>query len=208
MEDSLRRLQTDRIDLYYAHGDDDPDIPVEETLGAFDELVRAGKVRYIAASNYDEARLAESLEVSEREGLAAYMAYQPPYNLVDREYESTLAPLCAEKGVPCVPYFGLAMGFLTGKYRPGGQAVDSPRAGAAAKYLENGGAGVLEALDEVAVAHGTTVAAVSLAWLRAQPTVATPIASATSVDQLDELLPMAELELTQDELDRLSNAGS
>ncbi len=208
VEDSLRRLQTDYVDLYYAHGDDNPEIPLEETLGAFDELVRAGKVRHIAASNYGPERLREALEVSERDGLASYAAVQPQYNLVDREYERTLAPLCAEKGLPCLPYFALAMGFLTGKYRPGGPAVDSPRAGGAAKYLENGGAAVLEALDEVAAAHGTTVAAVSLAWLRAQPTVATPIASATTVEQLRELLPMAELELSPDELDRLSSAGA
>jgi aryl-alcohol dehydrogenase-like predicted oxidoreductase len=206
VEDSLRRLQTDRIDLYYAHGDDDPDIPLEETLGAFDELVRAGKVRYIAASNYSPARLAEALAVSERDGLAAYVALQPQYNLVEREYEDELAPLCAEKSLSCIPYFALAMGFLTGKYRPEGPAVDSPRSGGAAKYLENGGAAVLQALDEVAAAHGTTVAAVSLAWLRAQPTVATPIASATSVAQLDELLPMADLRLSPDELTRLSSA--
>jgi aryl-alcohol dehydrogenase (NADP+) len=208
VDDSLRRLQTDRIDLYYAHGDDDPDIPLEETLGAFDELVRAGKVRYVAASNYAPARLREALEVSERDGLASYVALQPHYNLMEREYEDELAPLCAGKGLPCIPYFSLAMGFLTGKYRPGGPAVDSPRSAGAARYLENGGAAVLEALDEVAAAHGTTDAAVALAWLRAQPTVATPIASATTVSQLNDLLPMADLELTPDEVERLSAASA
>jgi aryl-alcohol dehydrogenase-like predicted oxidoreductase len=204
VEDSLRRLQTDYIDLYYAHGDDNPDIPLAETLGAFDELVRSGKVRYIAASNYGAPRLAEALETSERGGLASYVALQPHYNLVERDYEEELAPLCAEKGLPCVPYFALAMGFLTGKYRPGGPAVDSPRSGGAAKYLDNGGPAVLAALDDVAAARGTTVAAVALAWLRAQPTVAAPIASARSVEQLAELLAMTDLELTAEELAQLA----
>ena len=136
VEDSLRRIGTDRIDLYYAHADDNPEIPLEETLGAFDELVRSGKVRYIAASNYSAPRLAEALAVSERDGLASYAAVQPHYNLVERDYEQELAPLCADKGVPCVPYFALAMGFLTGKYRSGGATVDSPRAEGAAAYLD------------------------------------------------------------------------
>ncbi len=207
-DESLQRLQTDYIDLYYAHGDDDPSMPLEETMGAFDELVRAGKVRYVAASNYGAARLEEALDVSERDGLAAYVAFQPHYNLVERaKYEGELSELCARAGLPCLPYFALALGFLTGKYRPGRDGVDSPRAQGARAYLEAGGERVLAALDEVAAAHGTTQAAVALAWLRAQPTVATPIASARSADQLAELLPMVELELTAGELDALSMAS-
>jgi aryl-alcohol dehydrogenase-like predicted oxidoreductase len=208
VEESLRRLQTDRIDLYYAHADDDPSIPLEETLGAFDELVRAGKVRHVAASNYGAPRLAEALDISRREGLAGYVAFQPAYNLVEREYEDGLQALCAENDVACVPYFGLAMGFLTGKYRPGGPDVDSPRAGGATKYLDERGVAVLEALDDVAAAHGTSPAAVALAWLREQPTVVAPIASARTTEQLAELLPMADLALERQEVERLRAAGS
>jgi aryl-alcohol dehydrogenase-like predicted oxidoreductase len=203
-EDSLRRLQTDRIDLYYAHGDDDPEIPLEETMGAFDELVPAGKVRYVAASNYGVPRLGEALELSRREGLVEYVALQPHYNLVEREYEDGLAQLCADEGLACVPYFSLAMGFLTGKYRPGGPEVASPRADGASKYLDDRGVAVLGALDEVAAAHATSPAAVALAWLRAQPTVVAPIASARTTEQLAELLPMTQLELTAAEIERLS----
>jgi aryl-alcohol dehydrogenase (NADP+) len=208
-EDSLRRLRTDRIDLYYAHGDDDLDIPVEETLAAFDELVRAGKVRYIAASNYGTPRLAEALDTSERNGWAEYVALQPHYNLAQREgYEGALADLCAERGLSCLPYFSLAMGFLTGKYRRNGSTVESARAQGAGALLDDRGEAILEALDEVASAHGTTDAAVALAWLLAQPTVGAPVASARTPDQLAELLPVAELELTGDELERLDAAGS
>jgi aryl-alcohol dehydrogenase (NADP+) len=207
-DDSLRRLQTDRIDLYYAHGDDDLDIPVEETLAAFDELVRAGKVRHIAASNYGAPRLAEALDTSERNGWAEYVALQPHYNLAQREgYEGALADLCAERGLSCLPYFSLGMGFLTGKYRRNGSKVESARAQGAGALLDDRGETILEALDEVAAAHGTTDAAVALAWLLAQPTVASPIASARTPDQLAELLPVAELELTGDELERLDAAG-
>jgi aryl-alcohol dehydrogenase-like predicted oxidoreductase len=202
-DDSLRRLQTDRIDLYYAHGDDDPDIPLEETLGAFDELVRAGKVRHIAASNYGAPRLAEALAVSARDALASYVALQPHYNLVERDYEHGLRQLCADGGLACLPYFSLAKGFLTGKYRPGGPPVDSPRSGGASVYLDERGAVVLAALDDIAAAHEVSVAAVALAWLRSQPTVVAPIASARTPEQLAEILLVAELELTPDELARL-----
>jgi aryl-alcohol dehydrogenase-like predicted oxidoreductase len=202
-DDSLRRLQTDRIDLYYAHGDDDPDIPLEETLGAFDELVRAGKVRHIAASNYGAPRLAEALAVSARDALASYVALQPHYNLVERDYEHGLRQLCADEGLACLPYFSLAKGFLTGKYRPGGPPVDSPRSGGASVYLDERGAVVLAALDDIAAAHEVSVAAVALAWLRSQPTVVAPIASARTPEQLAEILLVAELELTPDELARL-----
>ncbi len=203
---SLERLQTDRIDLYYAHVDD-ADTPLEETLAAFDELVRAGKVRHLAASNYTAERLSAALELSEREGLARYVALQPHYNLVERgEFEGELQDLCAAREVAVVPYFGLAKGFLTGKYRAGGEAVDSPRASAASAYLEQGGAAVLAVLDEVAAAHSVSVAAVSLAWLGAQETVTAPIASARTVEQLQELLPVDGLVLAADELERLDRA--
>ncbi len=203
-DDSLRRLGTDYLDLYYAH-QDDPDTPQEETLDAFNQLVQVGKVKHIGASNFSAARLAASREISDRESWARYVAVQPHYNLVERdEYEGELQELCQRENIGCVPYFGLAKGFLTGKYRPGGDEVDSPRAPRASSYLERGGEAVLEALDEVAQAHDQApVAAVSLAWLKAQPTVVAPIASARSVEQLQGLLPVAKLVLTDDELARL-----
>ncbi len=206
-EESLRALQTDRIDLYYAHKDD-PDTPLEQTLAAFDALVQQGKVRYIAASNYDADRLAAALEVSRREGLARYVALQPHYNLLVRdEYEGPLQDLCQAQGLPCIPYFALAQGFLTGKYRPGGQEVASTRAPRASAYMDERGLRVLDALDRVSAAHETSIAAVALAWLAAQPTVATPIASARTVQQLQELLPLATLTLAEDEVQMLTEAG-
>jgi aryl-alcohol dehydrogenase-like predicted oxidoreductase len=205
-EQSLERLGTDRIDVYYAHADD-PDTPIEETMGAFDELVRAGKVLHVAASNYTAPRLAEALRVSEREGFTRYVALQPEYNLVSRsEYEGELQELCVAEGLACMPYYALASGFLTGKYRPDGREVVSARAASARKHLDSA-THVLDVLDETAVAHSTTVAAVALAWLRVQPGVTAPIASARTPEQLAELLPMAELELTPAELDRLADAG-
>ena len=207
VDDSLRRLRTDHLDLYWAHKDD-PDTPQEETLTAFDALVRAGKVRAIGASNFSADRLRSALRISAREGLAAYVALQPHYNLMERaEFEGELAPVLAEHGLSCLPYYGLARGFLTGKYRPDSPAVDSPRAEGARAYLDERGLRVLAALDEVAAAHGVTVAAVALAWLAAQPTVAAPIASARSVDQLRELLPVLELSLTPAEVAALSAAS-
>jgi aryl-alcohol dehydrogenase-like predicted oxidoreductase len=204
-EESLERLGTDRIDLYYAHADD-PETPLEETMAAFDALVRAGKVLHVAASNYTAPRLAEALRVSEREGLTRYVALQPEYNLVSRsEYEGDLQALCVAVGVACMPYYALASGFLTGKYRAGGPDVESARAESARKHLA-GAAHVLAVLDEVAAAHAATVSAVALAWLRAQPGVTAPIASARTPEQLAELLPMAGLELSSDELERLSAA--
>jgi aryl-alcohol dehydrogenase-like predicted oxidoreductase len=206
-EDSLRRLQTDRIDLYYAHIDD-PDTPLEDTLTAFGELVSEGKVRYIGASNYSAPRLAEALDVSRRLGLPSFVALQPHYNLVERAlYEGELEQLCQREGLACLPYFALAKGFLTGKYRDAG-AVDSPRAERAEVYLDDRGRALLAVLDEVAAAHDTSVAAVSIAWLRVQPTVVAPLASARNTSQLAELLPGAELELTAAELERLSAASA
>ncbi|MFJ4329232.1 MULTISPECIES: aldo/keto reductase [unclassified Streptomyces] len=205
---SLRRLGTDHIDLYYTHYDK-PEVPVEEIIGALDELVKAGKVRHIAASNISAERLAESLEFSDREGLARYVALQPHYNLVSRDtYEGELRDLAEQAGLAAVPYYALAAGFLTGKYRPGAD-VDSPRAGGAAKHLETErGRRVLAALDEVAAAHDAPVATVALAWLAAQRTVAAPIASARTVEQLPDLLGVAELSLTEDEVARLTRASA
>jgi aryl-alcohol dehydrogenase (NADP+) len=205
-EDSLRRLATDRIDLYYAHADD-PATPLDESLRAFDGLVKEGKVRHIAASNYTAPRLAEALAISGREGLARYTALQPHYNLVHRnEYEGELRDLCAREGVACFPYYALAKGFLTGKYRREGSPVDSPRASAARAYLDEHGVRLLAVLDGIAAAHDTTVAAVSLAWLVAQPTVAAAIASARTVEQLADLLPVVDVTLSPGELARLAKA--
>ena len=205
-EDSLRRLHTDRIDLYYAH-EDDPATPLEETLAAFDALVRAGKVRHVAASNYSAPRLAEALAVSEREGVVRYAALQQRLNLVARgDYPSELAELCVRERLACVPYAGLAGGFLTGKYRPGGAAVSSPRAARASAHAERGG-DVLAALDRVAAAHGVPVAAVALAWALRQPAVVAPIASARTPAQLADLLPAVGLEFGPDELGMLDGAA-
>ncbi|WP_433275890.1 aldo/keto reductase [Pseudonocardia xinjiangensis] len=199
VEDSLRRLQTDRIDLYYSHRDD-PDTAQEETLDAYDGLVRAGKIRAIGASNFTADRLRSALEISARDGLTPYVALQPHYNLLERaEFETALAPLLAEQGLACLPYFGLAKGFLTGKYRAGTE-VESVRAEGAREYLNDRGLRVLAVLDEIAAGHEVPVAAVSLAWLADQPTVAAPIASARTTEQLADLLPMLELHLTDDEL--------
>ncbi|MEU6481771.1 aldo/keto reductase [Streptomyces sp. NPDC047017] len=205
---SLKRLGTDHIDLYYTHFDQ-PDVPVEEIIGTLDELVRAGKVRHIAASNISAERLKASLDFSEREGLARYVALQPHYNLVSRAtYEGALRDLAERTGLSAVPYFALASGFLTGKYRPG-TTVDSARAEGAAKHLgTERGQKVLTALDEVARAHDAEVATVALAWLAAQPTVTAPIASARTVEQLPALLAVADLRLTDQEIATLTEASA
>jgi aryl-alcohol dehydrogenase-like predicted oxidoreductase len=206
-DDSLRRLRTDRIDLYYAHRDD-PDTAQEETLDAFDALVRAGKVRAVAASNFSAERLRSALEISARDGLVPYVALQPHYNLVERaEFETALAPLLQAEGLSCLPYYGLAKGFLTGKYRDGA-AVDSRRADQAREYLDDRGRAVLAVLDEIAAGHAVPVAAVALAWLAARPTVVAPIASARTVEQLTDLLPVLDLELTDDEVRLLSHVSA
>lgn len=206
-EESLRRLRTDYIDLYWAHRDD-PNTPQEETLAAFHQLVQEGKVRQIGASNFTADRLRSALEVSRRDGLTEYVAVQPLYNLLERaEYETNLAPLIAAEQLACLPYYGLAHGFLTGKYRPGGPEVTSARAERARAYLDERGLRVLAALDEIAAARRVPVAAVALAWLVAQPTVTAPIASARTPEQLADLLPVLHLDLTPDEVDRLSRAG-
>jgi aryl-alcohol dehydrogenase-like predicted oxidoreductase len=202
---SLERLQTDRIDLYYAHFDDE-ETPLEESLRAFDALVRAGSVRHLGASNYTAERLTAALELQRANGLAQFTVLQPHYNLLEREFERTLLPVAEAWDLAVLPYYGLAKGFLTGKYRPGGEAVESARAEGARGYLDDRGAAVLEALDEIAAAHGTTVAAVALAWLRAQPRVVAPIASARTTEQLEQILPAATLELTSTVVERLSAA--
>jgi aryl-alcohol dehydrogenase-like predicted oxidoreductase len=207
-EDSLRRMGVDHIDLYYAHADD-PDTPLEETLAAFDELVRAGKVRHIAASNYSAQRLTEALRISRREGLAEYVALQPHYNLVEREaFEGELSALCERENLAVLPYFALAKGFLTGKYRPGGDSSESPRAEAARAYLHERGVKILAGLDEIATLRDVPIPAVSLAWLLAQPAVTAPIASARNSEQLASVLPAADFELTEAELERLDSVSA
>ncbi|HEV7897944.1 MAG TPA: aldo/keto reductase [Planosporangium sp.] len=204
---SLRRLRTGHVDLYYAHFDD-PDTPLEETVAALGELVGEGKVRYIAASNYTAERLEQWLKFSDAEGLPRIVALQPHYNLVARDkYEGDLADLAAREELSVVPYYALASGFLTGKYRDGATAGDSPRAGGAVAHLDERGRRVLAALDEVAAAHSTAVATVALAWLAAQPTVVAPLASARTVEQLPDLLGVADLRLTADEIRRLTLAS-
>lgn len=207
-EESLRRLRTDYIDLYYTHFDD-TSVPVEEIVTALDELVKEGKVRAVAASNISAERLEASLAFAKREGLAAYVALQPKYNLVSRDtYEGALQDTVARHGLSTVPYSALASGFLTGKYRPG-TTVDSARAGGAGEHLKTErGVKVLAALDRVAQAHGTKISTVALAWLAAQPTVVAPLASARTVEQLPALLAVTELELTAEELAELGEASA
>jgi aryl-alcohol dehydrogenase-like predicted oxidoreductase len=200
---SLERLQTDRIDLYYAHVDDQ-ETALEESLPAFDALVKAGTVRYIGASNYTAPRLAAALDFQRTHRLAEFVVLQPHYNLLERDFERMLLPVAEAWDLAVLPYFALAKGFLSGKYRLGGEAVESERAEAARAYLDSGGAAVLEALDEVAAAHETAVAAVALAWLLAQPRVAAPIASARTTQQLEPILSAARLKLTPAEVERLS----
>lgn len=208
-EASLRRLGLDHVDLLYTHRDD-LGTPVAEIVGVLDELVREGKVRAVAASNIGADRLAESLAHSAAEGLAAYVAVQPHYSLVSRgTYEGALAEVAAAHGLAAVPYYALASGFLTGKYRPGGPEVDSARAVGASRYLTEGrGLAVLEALDRIAEARGAALASVALAWVAAQPTVAAPIASARTVEQLPALLEGVRLELTAEELALLDTASA
>jgi len=201
---SLERLRTDHIDLYYAHFDDES-VPLEETVTALSSLVDAGKVRYLGISNYSAARIAEWFEIVEAKGLHRPIALQPHYNLVERDFEGELRTIAEREQLAVLPYFSLAKGFLTGKYREG-SSVDSVRAEGAQAYLADHAA-LLPVLDEVAAAHGVSVATVSLAWLRSQPTVAAPIASARTVEQLPDLLASATLELSADELAALTAAS-
>jgi aryl-alcohol dehydrogenase-like predicted oxidoreductase len=206
-EASLRRLGT-HIDLYYAHQDDEK-TPLAESLAAFDALVRAGKVRAIGASNYSAARLNEALDISEREGLARYEVLQPEYNLMVRDrFEGALQQTCIDRNVGSLPYFALASGFLTGKYRSDADKGKSVRGGRMDAYLTDRGFAVLAALDEIASETGATPAQVALAWLAARPGVTAPIASATSRAQLDELLGVLTLELSGEQVERLTTAGA
>ncbi|MDN0073771.1 aldo/keto reductase [Crenobacter sp. SG2303] len=208
IEASLRRLQTDYIDLYQAHLDD-PATPLEETLSAFDQLVREGKVRAIGASNYSAARLSEALAVSKENALVGYATIQPLYNLYDRaDFEADLAPTCEEKGIVAISYFSLASGFLSGKYRSAADLVGHARGGMVGKYLDPRGLRILSALDEVANALGSTPATVALGWLMKRPAVAVPIASATSSAQLKALIAATELRLSQAEMDYLTEASA
>jgi hypothetical protein len=205
---SLRRLGVETIDLYYAH-QDDAKTPLAETLAGFDALVRAGKVRAIGASNYSAERLGEALNLSAREGLARYDVLQPEYNLMTRgKYEGALQDLCVAQSVGVLPYYGLASGFLTGKYRSEADFGKSIRGGRMEAYLNDRGRRVLAALDAVAAEAGATPAQIALAWLAAQPGIAAPIASATSVAQLEELLGVLTLELSVEQLERLTAAAA
>ena len=204
IEASLGRLGTDHVDLYFSHKDD-PATPLEESLGAFDRLVKAGKVRAIGASQIGPERLEEALAVSRREGLASYSVLQTEYNLMDRSaYEGPLRYVVVRHGLGMVAFYGLANGYLTGKYREPSDLAKSPRGDRAKRYMEGKGPKVLAVLDEVATETGASPAQVALAWLAAQPGVTAPIASATSVAQLDELLGVLDLQLGEDQIARLS----
>jgi aryl-alcohol dehydrogenase-like predicted oxidoreductase len=205
---SLARLGTDYIDLYYAHFDD-AETPLEETVSAFNDLLVAGKIRAVGVSNYTAERVAEWFSIAEAKGFALPVALQPNYNLVERaNYENTLAPIVADKGLGVVPYYGLASGFLTGKYRTAADFSKSPRGGGMAKYLDNGGLDVVAALDTVAAEHDATLATVALAWLRSRAGVVAPIASARTIEQLPDLLASATLELTAGQIAALDAASA
>ena len=204
VEDSLRRLQTEHIDLYQSH-EDDPGVPLEETMGAFDAMIKKGKVRFIGASNITGARLKAALEASDANGLARYQTLQPHYNMMEREpYESDLAPVAAEYGLGVLPYFSLASGFLTGKYRGQADLGKSPRGGGMGKYLNDRGHAVLDALDSVAKEFQSTPARVALAWLMSRPGTVVPISSATSTDHVKDLVEATKLELSKSALDQLT----
>jgi aryl-alcohol dehydrogenase-like predicted oxidoreductase len=205
VEDSLRRLNTDYIDLYQSHRDDE-ETPIAETLEAYGALIKAGKVRAIGASNFSAERLAAALEASARNGLPRYETLQPEYNLMVREFERALAPLCRREGVSVIPYFGLASGFLTGKYRSKADLKKSPRGEDVEGYLSERGFRVLEALDAVAGRHGATPAQVALAWLMAR--IAAPIASATSLKQLEDIMAAARLNLAPADIAALDAASA
>lgn len=208
VEASLRRLQTDRIDLYQSHADDAA-TPIDETLKAYERLIKAGKVRAIGASNYSAARLRLALDTAKRAGVPRYECLQPDYSLAERAgYESELEPLCRRQGLGVIGYFSLAAGFLTGKYRSEQAAEGRARGGNVQKYLNPRGFKLLAVLDAVAAEHGATPAQVALAWLIARPGVTAPIASATSVAQLEELIGAVSLTLSPAAIDRLTTASA
>jgi aryl-alcohol dehydrogenase-like predicted oxidoreductase len=207
VEDSLKRLQTDHIDLYQAHRDD-ADTPLLETLEAFNDLIKQGKVRAIGASNYDGKRLKEALQVSKDNNLAAYQCLQPEYNLYAREhYEKDLEPACRERNIGVITYFSLASGFLTGKYRSEDDLHQSSRGKGVKKYLEPRGYKILAALDKVAAEYNVSQAAVALAWLIARAGITAPIASATTVEQLNQLTVATSITLNSDAIDLLNSAS-
>lgn len=206
-EASLARLGIERIDLYYAHQDDDA-VPQEDVLAAFGTLINAGKVHSVGASNFSAMRLKSALDLADTQDLPHYRALQNEYNLISRhKFEGELEDLCVTRNIASLPFYGLASGFLTGKYRSAADFGKSVRGGRMQAYLDGKGPAVLAALDAVAAETGATLAQIALAWLAAQPGVTAPIASATSVEQLDELLGFWDLTLTQDQLDRLCDAG-
>jgi len=208
VEDSLRRLQTDYIDLYQAH-EDDPNTPLEETMGAFGELMKQGKVRAIGASNYKAARLAEALKVSKENGLPRYESLQPLYNLYDRAaYENELEPLCRKEGLGVISYFSLGSGFLSGKYRLQQDLENRARKGMLGKYMNDRGMRILSALDDVAKQKHSTQARVALAWLMAQPTITAPLVSATTLEQWSDIVQATRLSLDASDVDRLNQASA
>jgi aryl-alcohol dehydrogenase-like predicted oxidoreductase len=208
VEDSLKRLQTDHIDLYQAHKDD-PDTPLEETLEAFGKLLKDGKVRAIGASNYSGPRLLQALEVSKKHGLPAYQTSQPEYNLYDRaDYEKNIETVCVANGLGVISYFSLASGFLTGKYRSEADLSKSQRGGRVKQYLNERGLRILKALDEVSRKHHSTPARIALAWLIARPSVTAPIASATNLEQLKDLIEATKLQLDQGSIEILNQAST
>ena len=203
--DSLRRLQTDYIDIYYSHADD-KEVPMAETLGAYAQLISEGKIRYIAASQHTGARLQEALNISKEQGLPSYIALQDQYNLMERNpFESEQQSVLATNGLSALPFFSLARGFLSGKYRPG-VTVDSVRADGVKEYQTDKGWAVVTALDEIAKAHNSSVSAIALAWLRSNPQVSTPIASARTVEQLNEIIEVVDL--SADEVAKLNSASA
>lgn len=208
VEASLTRLQTDRIDLYQSHTDDET-VPLEETLEAYAQLIDEGKVRYIGASNYKGARLAEAEELAEREKLPAYKTLQPEYNLYDRQgYEEDLAPVAEKYGLGVIPYFSLASGFLTGKYQSAEDAKGKHREARVQKYFDERGMKILKALKQVSEETGAEQAAVSLAWLLEQPTITAPIASATTTQQMEALFAAVEVKLSAKQMALLTDAGA
>ena len=208
VEDSLKRLQTDVIDLYQSHRDD-PETPLEETMEAHAALVKAGKVRVVGASNYSADRLKEALAASAKAGIPRYDTLQPLYNLCDRaEFEGALQDLCVAEKIAVIPFYSLASGFLTGKYRSEADLEGKARGGGVKKYVNARGFGIVKALDDVAARHGATPAQVALAWLLAQPAIAAPIASATTPAQLSEILKSTELKLGADDLAALNKASA
>ncbi|MHB8208786.1 aldo/keto reductase [Mucilaginibacter sp.] len=207
VEDSLKRLKTDYIDLYQSHRDD-KDTPLEETLSIYTDLIKEGKIRAIGASNYEADRLKEALDISKKNGFAAYQTLQPEYNLYEREgYEKELEPLCRENNIGVINYYSLASGFLTGKYRSEDDLNKSKRGQGVKKYLNDRGFGILKALDEIAANHNSSPASVALAWVIARPGITAPIASATSIKQLKDIIAATELRLNIHDVEILNNAS-